>query len=601
MLALDPPSVTFSRIFTFAKADSVLLLPAFLGSAVKGCSQPLIGYLVAQMMGNFYMSDKSELMKKVTVSSINFLAVAVAVFIAIVLQIGLFSRVGQGFVYRARCALFRRLVFKDIAFHDKRKNTPGILSDVLATKTQRMAVISGESFGIFLEMICSIVCGMTIGFIASPALAGVVLAILPIMISAQYVRSAVFMGVSKLTGQAKQEAVQVVSEALQNVRTLKASRAEGFVTDLYIKYLNKGDAKQGKGALIGAFTYGISVGIGAAAYAIAFYYGGYLVVNKGLNVVDFTQSLMGILMAAGGAGQALVFLPDANQAKVAAIDFFALFDAENQIHPNDTDVVIPAHVLSNTLDIENENIDSIEFQSVHFRYPSRPGVAVLQGLSFTVDCSQSAKAVAFTGNSGGGKSSVMSLLQRFYDADSGEIFINNQNIKSFDVFQLRRLFAVVSQEPVLFDLTLRQNLVYGVAKDTVSDETVQQAMDTAAIDFVPSTLKLDDRVGPRGSLLSGGQKQRVAIARALLKRSPIMLFDEATSALDSMSERLVQDAIDQSTKDKISIVIAHRLSTVRNSDVILVINEGTLLESGNHDTLMANNNLYAQLYNQGRH
>ena len=594
----DAKPVPFSRLFAFTKADSALLLPAFLGSALKGCSQPVMGYLMSQMMGDFYLSEKSEMMRRITISSGAFLAVAVGVFFSATLQIGLFARIGQGFTYRARSALFRRLVFKDIEFFDEPIHTPGVLSDVLATKTERMARISGESFGVFLEMITSVVCGMVIGFVASPALAGVVLAMMPLTSFAEYAQAKVYMGAQKATGHAKQKAIQVVSEAVQNIRTLKAARAEQFVVDLYVKYLAEGAAKQQRECLFGAFTYGISLGIVIGAYAVGFYYGGYLVVNHGLNVVKFTQGLMGILMAAAGAGQALVFMPDANKAKVAAVEYFAISDRKNKIHPDDTDITLPSIP---SQDEKTAPIVQIEFRHVVFRYPARPGVSVLQGLSFVVDCpTASSLTVALVGNSGGGKSSVMSLLQRFYDPNEGAILINGVNIKSMDVFQLRRIIASVSQEPTLFDLSLRANLLYGVSDEIpVTPAAIDDALATAAVDFVPSTLQLDDRVGAKGCLLSGGQKQRVAIARALLKESPVMVFDEATSALDSANERLVQLAIDRSTKDKLSFVIAHRLSTIKHADKILVINQGKLLESGSHTELMANNNLYAQLFSQG--
>jgi ATP-binding cassette subfamily B (MDR/TAP) protein 1 len=310
-------------------------------------------------------------------------------------------------------------------------------------------------------------------------------------------------------------------------------------------------------------------------------------------------------MAAAGAGQALVFMPDANKAKAAAVEFFEVFDWRNKIHPNDSDVQLPSSFTEEGK--STELVESVEFREVYFRYPSRPGVSVLRGLSFRIDC-VGAKSVAFVGSSGGGKSSVMSLLQRFYDVETGQILLNGKDIKSFNVFYLRRLLAVVSQEPTLFDLSLRSNLLYGVSNESsISSQAINLALTTSGVDFVPSNLTLEDRVGAKGSLLSGGQKQRVAIARALLKRSPVMIYDEATSALDSVSERLVQQAIEAINKEKTSFVIAHRLSSIKNSDLILVISQGRLVQAGTHSQLMGGSdddnqqqpNLYAQLYNQG--
>ena len=207
------------------------------------------------------------------------------------------------------------------------------------------------------------------------------------------------------------------------------------------------------------------------------------------------------------------------------------------------------------------------------------------------------ETVAFVGNSGGGKTTIVNLIPRFYDIKSGSITIDGIDIRDYTLHSLRQNIAVVFQDNFLFSGTIRENILLG--NKNASEEQINQAVKMAYLDEFIATLKdgLDTQIGERGILLSGGQKQRVAIARAFLKDAPIIILDEATSALDNKAEAIVQKAIDNLMQDKTVFVIAHRLSTVRNADKIAVINEGQLVELGNHDELMSiENGQYKALY-----
>ena len=240
----------------------------------------------------------------------------------------------------------------------------------------------------------------------------------------------------------------------------------------------------------------------------------------------------------------------------------------------------------------NSNFKSIEFKNLNFEY--NPGVPVLRDINLRVNRGET---LALVGNSGGGKTTIVSLLPRFYDATSGGIYVDGQNIKEFDLHGLRQNIAVVFQDNFLFSGTIRENILLG--NENASPEDIERAVKMAYLDDFISGLKngLDTHIGERGLTLSGGQRQRVAIARAFLKNAPILILDEATSALDNKSEAVVQKAIENLMQDKTVFVIAHRLSTIRNATKIAVINDGQVVETGTHDELVKNEcGAYKTLY-----
>ncbi|KAJ0092049.1 hypothetical protein Patl1_24722 [Pistacia atlantica] len=272
-------------------------------------------------------------------------------------------------------------------------------------------------------------------------------------------------------------------------------------------------------------------------------------------------------MTAFGISRTTSLAPDVAKAKSSSASVFGLLDQISKIDSSDN--------TGTTLDnVRGE----VEFRHVSFKYPTRPDTEIFHDLCLTIP---SGKMVALVGESGSGKSTVISLLQRFYDPNSGHITLDGIEIQRLQLKWLRQQMGLVSQEPVLFNDTIRANIAYGKEGDA-TESSEMQGYDTS--------------VGERGIQLSGGQKQRVAIARAIVKAPKLLLLDEATSALDLESERVVQDALDRVMKDRTTIMVAHRLSTIRNADVIAVIKDGVIVEKGNHETLInVKNGVYASL------
>ena len=319
----------------------------------------------------------------------------------------------------------------------------------------------------------------------------------------------------------------------------------------------------------------LSVGIG-----LAIWFGSYLILRGSITAGSFVSFLTALIMlytpikSIGGTYNSVLM------SFLAIERVFDIFDT------------VPAIMDKKGAVKMDSKVKKIEYRDVSFEYVQ--DVPVLKNINFTVKKGQT---VAFVGNSGGGKSTVVSLLPRFYDVTSGAILINGVDVRDMTLESLRANIGVVFQDNFLFSGTIRENIMLG--NENATEKELQKAVEMACLEDVVKTLPggLDAEIGERGALLSGGQKQRVAIARAFLKNAPILILDEATSALDNKAEAVVQKAIENLMKDKTVFVIAHRLSTIQNADNILVINRGEIVESGTHEELLKNKNgAYKLLY-----
>lgn len=372
----------------------------------------------------------------------------------------------------------------------------------------------------------------------------------------------------------------IIDETVVGLRIVKAFNAEGYIkhkfnknNELYYKTLRKMENLRRLASPISQV-----LGVGVVAGTI--YYGGMLVLAKDPSLSITPQAFFYYIILLAQVLAPLKSIANAMsviQRGIASGDrVFELLDQENAIKDSLHPVAL------------NGFKEELEFKNVVFRYESED---VLRGINLTIP---QGKTIALVGPSGGGKSTLIDLVPRFYDPQEGEVIIDGHNVKDVSISSLRDLMGVVTQESILFNDTIANNIAFGI---NASTEEIEQAAKAAnAHEFILGTEEgYSTEIGDRGIKLSGGQRQRITIARAILKNPPILLLDEATSALDSESEHLVQEALNNLMKNRTSIIIAHRLSTIQSSDLIVVLKEGQVEEQGTHEELIEKDGLYKKL------
>jgi subfamily B ATP-binding cassette protein MsbA len=375
------------------------------------------------------------------------------------------------------------------------------------------------------------------------------------------------------------EMTAVLDESISGMRVVKAFNMGEYEKRRFAKYNFGYTLQYLKMKLWGAVTSPTSELLGTVSIVVILFYGGNLVLSGTItpeNLVLFVGAMIWVVTPVKNLGK----LNTSIQESLACADrVFAVMDVAPE--PGES----PAKTAKAHFD------ESIRFESVYFEYV--PGRPVLRNISFSV---QPGEVVALVGPSGAGKTTLVDLIPRFYDPISGRILIDGVDIGEFDLKSLRSLMGMVTQEVILFNDTVRNNIAYGL-QDCPLEKIIEAARAANAHDFITTLSNgYDTVIGERGSQLSGGQRQRISIARAVLKNPQVLIFDEATSALDTESEILVQEAIDRLLKGRTTFVIAHRLSTVQSADRILVLEDGEIREIGTHSELINSNGVYKRLY-----
>uniref|UniRef100_A0A0E0K3V6 MDR-like ABC transporter n=1 Tax=Oryza punctata TaxID=4537 RepID=A0A0E0K3V6_ORYPU len=590
--AVKAEKVPFLKLFSFAdRWDYVLMAVGSLGACAHGASVPVffiffgkliniigLAYLfpttvsgrvakmplfalgVTQALVSYYMGWETT-KREVRKIAVLFCCGAVLTVVFHAIEHLSFGIMGERLTLRVRERMFAAILRNEIGWFDDTSHTSSMLSSRLETDATLVRTIVVDRSTILLQNIGMIVTSLIIAFIINWRITLVVLATYPLMVSGHISESYL-------------KANMLAAEAVSNIRTVAAFCAEEKVIKLYADELKepaKRSFRRGQGA--GLF-YGVSQFFLFSSYALALWYGSELMSKELASFKSVMKSFMVLIVTALAMGETLAMAPDIIKGNQMVSSVFEILDRK-------TDVLIDAG--NDVKRVEGV----IELRGVEFRYPARPEVVVFKGLDLLM---KAGKSMALVGMSGSGKSTVLSLILRFYDPIAGKVLIDGKDIRKVKLKSLRKHIGLVQQEPALFATTIYDNILYG--KDGATEAEVIDAAKLANAHSFISALPegYQTKVGERGVQLSGGQRQRIAIARAIVKDPAILLLDEATSALDVESERVVQQALDRVMRNRTTVMVAHRLSTIKNADVISVLQDGKIIEQGAHHQLIENRN-----------
>jgi ATP-binding cassette, subfamily B, bacterial MsbA len=549
-------------------------LMAFAMMAVVAATTAASAYLLGEVINAAYVARD---FRSIVLLSLVTMALFVAKGAATYGSSVILSRISNAILANNQRRLFAKLMSESVGFFSERHSSE-FLARLTAGATSVTQVLNLliTAFGRDLLSLIGLV---TVMLAQDPVMSlfGLVLAPPAILVLRKLIRRVRNLAHTQFTNNS--DILETMQESLQGIRTVKAFTLEDTMRQRIDANIAAVEQNANKMARVSNRSSPLMEMLGGFAIAASLMYGGYGVVVKGATPGQFFSFLTAFLLAYEPAKRLARLNIDLNSSLIGASKLLEIVDSPAS-EPDDSDK--PALKLTDA---------RVELRDVGFCY--RPDEPVLNHMSFVAD---PGKVTALVGPSGGGKSTVLALLLRLYEATSGDILIDGQAISGVSRRSLRQQTAYVGQDVYLFRGTIRENIAFGKIGAPNAD-IVAAAKAACAHDFIMSfPLGYDTPVGEHGTQLSGGQRQRVAIARALLKDSPLILLDEATAALDSESERQVQEAIDHLCQNRTTIVIAHRLHTIMHSDAILVVEGGRIVESGQHDDLLRRGGRYASFF-----
>lgn len=556
---IHPYRFTFiiGMIFLFLSSITLLAFPALLGAMIDAAQ-----------------GKQTYDWLPVSIGTIGLICFIVLFFqsVSSFFRIRLFVEVTEKSITDIRKDTYFRLITLPMDFFTNRR--VGELNSRLSADLTQIQDTMTTTLAEMIRQIILLIGGVAFLFIVSVKLTLLNLAILPVLIIAAVIFGRFIRKLSREAQDKLAESNTIVQETLQGISNVKAFVNEAYEAGRYqnvlqqvVKIALRGGTFRGIFASFIIFClFGAVVGV--------IWYGSVLVFNGEMTVGNLTTYILYSIFVAGSMGSFPELYANIQKAVGASERVLELMEEKQEdvsINQADNETKVWIH-------------GALAFNNVSFAYPSRNDVQVLNDVNFSVNAGEK---LAIVGPSGTGKTTLASLILRFYEPQTGEILYDNKPAESYALTDIRNQIAIVPQDVLLFGGTIRENIAYG--KLNASDQAVEEAARRAnAHEFILGFPEgYETLVGERGIKLSGGQRQRVAIARALLKDPAILILDEATSSLDSESERLVQEALEELMKNRTSIIIAHRLSTIRQADKIIVIDGGSVIESGTHDELMA--------------
>eukprot|EP01018_Ginkgo_biloba_P020598 Gb_31652 [translate_table: standard] len=580
---MEPPpaAVPFLRLFACADGlDWILMIVGSLAAAAHGAA--LVVYLhffgkVINLLSSRSLSQ-DQLFDEFTKRALHIVYIAAGVFVAGWIEVSCWILTGERQTAVIRSKYVQVLLNQDMSFFDTYGNNGDIVSQVLSDVLLIQSALS-EKVGNYVHNMATFFGGLAVGFINSWQVALLTLATGPFIVAAGGVSNIFLHRLAENIQDAYAEAASIAEQAVAYVRTLYAFTNEtlakySYATSLQatLRYGIQISLVQGLGL---GFTYGLAI----CSCALQLWFGRFLISHGNANGGEVITALFAIILSGLGLNQAATNFYSFEQGRIAAYRLYEMISRSPASINQEGKVLIGVQ-------------GNIEFRNVYFSYLSRPDIPILSGFYLTVPAR---KTVALVGRNGSGKSSIIPLMERFYDPTLGEVLLDGENIKSLKIEWLRSQIGLVTQEPALLSLSIKENIVYG--RSTVTLDQIEEAAKIAhAHTFISSLSKgYETQIGGGGLALTEEQKIKLAIARAVLCNPCILLLDEVTGALDFEAERAVQEALDILMLGRSTIIIARRLSLIRNADYIAVMEEGQLVEMGTHDELLSADGLYAEL------
>ncbi len=552
-------------IFAYIKPYRLQFFIGLILLAVSSAIFMVVLYLAGEMVD--IAQGESDLEYTLTQIGIVLIIIFVAQGVMSFFRIYLFAYTSENGIAAIRKALYNKMITLPIVFYEK--NRLGELISRITADVESMYSAFSVTLAEFIRQIIILIVGIAFLAWTTPKLSLIMLATFPVIVVLALFFGRYIRRLSKKRQEALAETNTIMNETITSIRSVKAFTSESFEFNRYGNTIGKVVSVAMQFAKARGLFASFMVSVLSGALFFVIWQGARMVQNDAITaggLISFVSYTAAIGAAIAGLGNFYAQLLGAIGATERVREILK--------ETGELDDITPGL----NVDLKGD----IEFNNVQFSYPTRPDIQVLKGLNISI---KNGQKVALVGSSGAGKSTIVQLLLRFYEIQSGSITVDGQNIFDYDIKAYRSNFGMVPQEVLLFGGTIRENILYG-RPDATEEEIINAAKQSNSYQFISNFPEgLDTIVGERGIKLSGGQRQRIAIARAILKDPAILLLDEATSSLDAESESVVQEALDYLMEGRTSIIIAHRLSTVKNVDTIFVLDDGQVVEQGTHADL----------------